>query len=142
MFDFGGVVLMIVDAVRATVMSYYRLKYLIGRNVVTDILDNINYVDKCLESVGIQVAHTRNLIVCVLYTVVNILALIVLLYWSLVRTDMLKTFQLVKETISCYSIVVDSFSYYLMLLFLMHFVFLVYTIGGRMRLVHHAIAKF
>ena len=39
MFDFGRVVLMVVDAVRATVMSYYRLKYLIGRNVVTDILD-------------------------------------------------------------------------------------------------------
>ena len=134
-FDLTESLYLFIDVVRALVISYYRLKFLIGRNLVSDILESINNVDKCLASVGIEVPHTRNLIACTLYTLTNISFHSALWYFLLVKTDILKTYNVVNEFLSIYTTVVYFITYYLVFLFVMHFVFIVHIIEN-LSLIH------
>lgn len=120
-YNFNGILYVIVDVVRIMSLTYYRIKYNKHPNVFSDILENINFVDQNLQNAGIKVQHVRNLILCTLYTVINMSVHLTVSYSILfINTNLLNTFNTIQEFVSLYNILVKFFTYYSFLLFLMH----------------------
>lgn len=131
------------DAVRMGTLIYYRVKYLKNPNAFSDILENINYVDKRLESTGIRIYNKRIQNVFTTYSIGNIsvhLTVMYLIYSKTRNTELI--YNTIREFVSLYNIILKTFSYFSILFFVMHISFTMYTIGDRMRLVRCAIQQF
>ena len=139
---FAGCVYLFMDTVRITMQTYYRVKCAKNQNILSDILENINYVDKRLAREGIRAQHTRNFIVCILYPVISILLNMLLPRTTIARVNISKALASIHETTNAYNTAVRAFTYYSALFFLMQFVFLMYIIVERMKLVRYAFVNF
>ena len=51
---------------RIASLVVYRIKFILRHDIQKDILDNIIYADKRLESLGLSVQHTKNSAVCLI----------------------------------------------------------------------------
>lgn len=139
-FNFIGIQYMIVDIFRITSVTYYRIMYMKNPNILDELLENMSYLDECLQSASIKVHHTMDVIFCALFIVVNLAIHIAFSYFVLL--DINSKFNSVQNVIYVYSSVEKTLTYYSMLLLLMHFLYLVYVVKERLRLVHFAVEKY
>lgn len=79
-YSFTSVTYLFLDTVRIIMLTYYRVKFLVRDDVISDVFKRIDYADKCLERIGIKVPHKRNQIECVAYSIVILLMSTIFLY--------------------------------------------------------------
>lgn len=60
-------------AATITIITHYRIKFVVAKDIMTNIINNLNYVDKLFSSIGVAVPRTRDHIVCLLYQVVVVI---------------------------------------------------------------------
>lgn len=70
---FGGVTHVLEELVRTIFSTYYGVKFIVHADVTSDVLEGINYADKCLQRIGVKASHSREQILCALYTLLNII---------------------------------------------------------------------
>lgn len=63
-------------------VTYYRLKFVVRRDVNCTIFGNISHIDQLLESLHIKVPHLQNIIACILFLIVNLVLLATYVYES------------------------------------------------------------
>lgn len=141
-FDLPGILYIFLDAIRISTLTYYRIKCVNIGNVLIDILEVVNHMDERLDSAGIKVRHTRNLIVCILYTTFTISMQLAVWYLIYVKTQLTETCKALQESASLYNHLLKYFTYESFLFFLLYFVFVVNCLGQRLRLVCCKIEKF
>lgn len=62
--NFVSVLFFIADTASIFAVTYYRFTFILSENVLGNILNNLDYVDKCLDKIGVKVCHAKDLLVC------------------------------------------------------------------------------
>lgn len=57
---FVSFIILISDAVTSVILTYYRVKFILEENITNNILNSLDYVDKCLNSVGVKVSPMKD----------------------------------------------------------------------------------
>lgn len=141
-FGFVGVLYTVMDSIRTTTLTYYRIKCIKSGNVFTDILETISHVDEFLEGAGIKVRHTRNLIFSTLYTVLTLTVNACIWYVAVFKVNLETITKTLQLSNTWYSILLKCFAFNSFILFVMHFVFVVFSLRERLELVLLAIENF
>lgn len=138
-YNFVGVLFLAEDMVRITMITYYRVKHAVGENLISEVYKNIDYADKCLERVGIQVSHTRELRECTVHLVGNTLMFVLFVFIATTRVEVM--YEIISEMYCVLNVLVKFAIIYSILVSLSQFTYLLYVMKKRLSLLCDAIQK-
>lgn len=65
--DYTIVVYLIIDSATIVTVTYYRVQFIVDKSATRYILNNLFFVDKHLNVIGVRVTYRRDGIKCVVY---------------------------------------------------------------------------
>ena len=65
--NYVSVISLLLDCAVTVTLTYYRVKFIVYKRSVRNILNNLNYINKRLNALGIRVSHKKDFIVCSVY---------------------------------------------------------------------------
>lgn len=125
------------------VLSYYSIVFLTAENVYKNILNNLNYADKCLDLMGVKVPHLKYHVTCYLYV---ISAMCIRLYMTHLFLDNLASARTQLEVLiefrSLYETYLRIMLFYLLVGFELYLNCILYAITQRLAILRDAILSF
>lgn len=140
-YNFLSTSYLILEFVRITSLSYYRVKCVTGQQLLRNIFDNINCADQILSLSGVKVPHRRNLIESAIFTVFVIVVYTEITYLLAEKANTTKIYKNLNELHSFFNIAAKSALFYAVMMFLLHFTFVIYIIKQRLQLIRHIVQK-
>lgn len=132
---------LILEFVRISSLTYYRVRCMTSQQLLRNILNNINCADKFLARSGIKVPHWRNLMECTVFTMIVVVFYTVITYLLAMKANHSKIYKQLNELHSFANVAAKSASFYAVMMFLVHFTFVIHIIKQRLDLVRHAVLK-
>lgn len=65
--NYVSVTFLVSDSVTILILTYYRVKFNMSRNFTKNILNHLQYVDDCLNSIGVKVNHMKDCVTFWMY---------------------------------------------------------------------------
>lgn len=134
-------VYVLLDIVLITMLTLYRLKYVACREAASDILQNIDYADKCLTRIGVKIPHKKNLLLCALYAAVMFVINVINTLCVLQVFNSKEWFGAVNEPRSLCIVVSKLISLYSGTFLFAKVTFLLYLVKQRMSLIRCALLR-
>ena len=63
--------LLVADVISAVILSYYRIKYIVEGDNIRSVLNNLDYVDKTLRSIGVKIPYAKDHITCAVVSILS-----------------------------------------------------------------------
>lgn len=148
-YSFFNFALLLLDMVRITVLTYYRVKCLRHHDIISDICRSIDCADERLERAGIGVPYKTHRLQCVGYTAV--INLVCVVFWVLDDSRRTKRvpdetyahhrYNVLGESYSVYNVLFKSTSVYSIIVLVAQLTFLLHLVYQRLRLLRRAVQK-
>lgn len=140
-YCFFNVTFLLMEIVQITMITYYSVKYIVCDNVVSEIFQNIDYADMCLERLGVKVPHKKDQVECAVYTVVTNLMCIIFAYLATGKREVQVRVDMVGELYAVYNFVTKFSVGYSSVMLLSQFTFLLYIVKQRIGLLRCAVQR-
>lgn len=140
-YSFIHVTYELAQILHVAMLTYYRIKFIARKNVISDIYRNIDCASVSIESVGVKVAHKREKLECAIYTALIIAVHLMHLLFIIPNEKRNHSFDILNTVYSnSYHLVKCLLSYSRRIL-LAQIVFMLYVIKNRLALFENAILK-
>lgn len=62
--NFVSIMYLVADVATTATLTNYRFKFVLSENILSSVVDNLDYVDKCLDRIGVKVCHIKENVLC------------------------------------------------------------------------------
>ena len=139
------------NVIRIAALVKYRIKFISCHDIQKDILDHLNYADKYLESLGLNVQHIKNRVACLILILIRMSIVVAFMYLNIYGVLIDGSFGTQNDVGSIHTMHCDVLCLCLHLhgivfwfsseVLYIHFVYITYIILQRLSLVRCALVK-
>lgn len=140
-FNMDLVVSILAELVRATMLAYYSVKFIVQSDVIDDVMECINYADKRLKRIGVNVPHAKEQTLCASYTVLITLYYVIRSVFAIYIWLRPRSFATLREMLSLIYGPAKVATYFASGMLTTHSVFLLYTVKKRMTRFRRAVGR-
>lgn len=62
--NFVSIIYLVADVASTATLANYSFKFVLSENILSSVVDNLDYVDKCFDRIGVKVCHVKENVLC------------------------------------------------------------------------------
>lgn len=131
------------DTIVILVLIYYYMKFNLSQNTMNHALRNLDYVDKCFDSIGFKVWHVRDHVTCWIYLGVTLTHRMLVTYtllWNVPQTGGHE--ELLPKLNSFFNTAIKFLLFYAEASLEAYFVVALYILYQRLMIFRHTVLRF
>lgn len=140
-YDFINIMYTLLEIVRVIMITYYRVRYLTGGDLISDIIRNIDYADNCLEHMCADVFHRGDQMECVAYTGVTLFTFVTFAFFAFQQKSTHGDSEMPSEFYSVHHKITDFAMIYSVFILSTQFTFLLHRVKKRMVRLRRAVEE-